>query len=489
MLDVGRMEKAVSRRARALRGFRVAGIALAGAALVTLAGACAARGLGARPGAAAFTAAATVCVGAAAVGYALGRLREPCVPDLFLSLDLALGTGELLCSLHEVRARRGDDPFRERISQKLESAPLPWRRVMRPRARDLAPWLVALFVLGAAAAVVFALPGGTRATRVEEERQTRAAASDSGPVVRSDGQSTREGDVAVRADSQPGAAPEPLVDTLAEILPAPPSRGLLAGALASEDAGAESLLSRDAGGSVSEFLSQIARRAQADARSALTLTEEEKEALRALLAEMPRSPLRDSLSAVLESEPGDALKDRLAESQRLLDSAGASEDHPGNAGIASAPPESGERAQGDEPDSIGWAPVKTSPQGRTGMGAGERTPAELGNAPPSGADSAPATDEGGAAAGRTEPSGAAAALGTAGLTPEVLLGSLGREGSVKQFLTKGVPFEPPAAAGPDAMATSYSFVRLQALLESRSVAAQVRDLVREYFEGVTEVGP
>jgi len=425
----------------------------------------------------------------AASGYVLGQAREPDLARLLLSLDLALGTGELLCSLHEIRSRGGPRPLRDRIEQKLSQMSLPWRRTLRPGWRDGVAWvcgavLMALVILLSSALPV---PDAVLSAAVPE----RGAAADSSVAARS----ASSGDAAipassVRADPAPGEAPEPLVDTLSKILPAPPSRGLLGGELVSDAGEPGAVPSEGDVDPLSELLSSIMGRAQANPRQRLALTDDEKQTLRDLLESMPGSSLRDSLSSLLDAEPGDELRDRLAESQQILKSVRADEQGPGNAQTENAPGDRATTTPNDESDAVDWIPEARSPSGQTSRpGEGERAAGQNAGEPGGRGDSAPASDEGGSAAGAPGKASPSVRPQGVGLVPEDLMGSLGSEGALRRFLTKGIPFEPPAFERGATPVLTLDYESLRALLEARALAPEIRDVVQVYFEQLTTGGP
>lgn len=116
MFDLARLERELTRRSRLLRGVRSAGVGFAAAAALILVAALASR-LGAMPlrlgpSVAAFLIAAATTT----VGFVAGYAPRPDVARLLLSVDLALATGERLCSLHELRSRSGASTLEDRIA-------------------------------------------------------------------------------------------------------------------------------------------------------------------------------------------------------------------------------------------------------------------------------------------------------------------------------------------------------------------------------------
>ncbi len=491
MFDLGRLERQVARRSRILHGVRTAGIAFAAAVAAVLMAVVAAR-LGAFVPRFGPAVAAGLFISAAAIaGFIGGHAPRPDIARLLLSIDLALATGERLCSLHELRSRSGATPLENRIAARLAEAPPAWRRVLRLRRADILPW-----VAGSGALTLAVLLALTIAPPAP------AATANSSPEVRvSSGRNATQGSsnpleaetgAAVSGDRglSPSEPAEPFADTLAELLSAPPSQGLL-GDLGDETPTGAGSPARDSRQSLSEYLSQLLSRAQADRNQTFALTEQEKESLQDLLRNVPGSGLRQSLSSLLGGETGDALKARLEESQRLLEnSARSDEGEAGSqAGRSSGSPEG--EADGSNPEAIGWVPLPPSSDGEieSTEAGGRPTGADAGEPETQEAFAPPSNEEGGSAVGAEGTGQALAAPPGVGFVPEELLGSVGSEGDLRRYFTKGIPFEPPAENRAPSAALRLDFEALHALLEARTLAPEVQAIVRAYFGEITRAGP
>jgi hypothetical protein len=486
----------ITRRSRALRGFREAGIGFAAAAAVIL-GASVAGRLGAFAPRLALSATALFFVVLAALaGYFVGRYRRLNIPRLLLSVDLALATGERLCSLYELRSRGGAVPLQRQIEERLAKAPPAWRQALRIRGADVFSWLAGAAAMALAVGLAVTIATSVPAAPVPMASAGSAARSeDLGQGVEAhpagSADAGTEGVTAGRLD--PGQVPpaEPLIDTLAEILSAPPSSGFL-GDLTDDGVTRGNELTEDTREALSEVLSQLMGRAQADPSQSFALTEQEKTTLRDLLRSLPNSGLRQSISSLLGGETGDALKEQLAESQRLLDSLDQITGEQGNAQAGIGPEDQEAEEHGDAGESGSWVPASTSPDEDAGIAEGDGQHVEEGLAVPAMEDEgAPQfyEDEGtaGGSAGRGDagsapPSGAEFIL-------EELLGSPGADGDVRRFFTKGIPFEPPTEGSEPAAALTLDYETLRALLEARALAPEVQALVRTYFETITQGEP
>ncbi|MEN6368943.1 MAG: hypothetical protein ABFD77_04505 [Thermotogota bacterium] len=491
MLDFGRLERDVARRSRILRGVQGAGIAFVTSVAAVLVASMAARLglLSPRPDSAV---AALLFIAAAVIaGFVVGYASRPDIARLLLSIDLALATGERLCSLHELHSRRDGAPFENRIVEKLAEVPPAWRCALRLRRTDILPWLAGA---GALALAVFlfltAVPPAPAAT-ADSRSQVRVSNS-RGATPRSSVPSGAEPDPVAASEhglsrSEPGS---PLIDTLVELPPAPAS-GVLLGDLGDEAPAEAEPPARDSRQSLSEYLTQLLGRAEADLSQTFALTEPEKNALQSLLQDMPGSSLRRSLSSLLGDETGDALKARLEESQRLLEGSSRGEEGEASTQAGRSPRSPNAEADESHPESIGWVLLPPSSDGEAEAteADGRQTGADAGKSETQEGSAPPRNEEGGSAIGAQGAEEAPAPPPGVGFVPEELLGSVGSEGDLRRYLTKGIPFEPPPVDRGPIAALSLNYETLRALLEARALAPEVQAIVRAYFVEITQEGP
>jgi hypothetical protein len=284
-----------------------------------------------------------------------------------------------------------------------------------------------------------------------------------------------------------GVVAEPLVDTLAELLPTPPSHALLgptAGAL--ED---RRRLSSGSGEGLYDLLKQISRRGQDAASQDFGLTEREGEALRDLAEDLPDSDLREALFAILGGETGDAVKDRVAEAQELLGSQNPTRTEGDETESGGAGEPSDDAQQGTSETDSAVSPGTPSDDSRSTGGDESGTGATPEAPGTESAPSPPADVDDGGRVGRSAGDGSPSP-DASGLVPADLLSEWGASGDVRGFMTKGLPLEPPAAGESlSSNALAVDFEILRSLLETRALTPALQDLVRTYFETITRGEP
>lgn len=495
MASLTALERDIVRRWRSLRGLRMAGVAFALAAGVVLAGSLAMRVAGVRPELFVLVGAGLGVGVASVAGCIVGRAGKPDLSRLLLSVDLSLGTGERLSSLFELRSRGTAPVLERRIEERLAQSPPAWGRVLRARSAELLPWLVGSVALAVALALAAGVAPATSPVplgpAVAPEGAPRASSASKAESSAPVGELAASG-MAAPLVLEHGGTTEPLVDTLAELAPTPPSRGLLGpteGAL-EEERHAPGDGGSGEGESVSDFLSRIMSRNQDEASQDFDLTEEERETLEDLAEGLPDSPLRDALRDILGGESGDEMKDRIAKAQELLGGLAPTEEGKNGDPLgklvaaveaSEAPEGTGEAGDarsntGSDDDHLGAEPD----EGEVGTDS---------EPPETESPSSASSGERGGKAGRREGDGSPAP-DTPGLVPAELLSEWGASGDVRRFMTKGLPFEPPRAEEDGSfVALPLDVETLRSLLEARSLAPELQDLVRTYFETITQGEP
>ncbi|MEW5826882.1 MAG: hypothetical protein AB1778_08655 [Candidatus Bipolaricaulota bacterium] len=492
-LDPVRLEQRILRAHRRHLGFRTASGALAISAGLLLALALAERFLGLAVPRQLVLCLAVLVAASGALGFLLGRRRRVDIPRLLLSVDLALGTGERLCSWHELRCRGGASELRCRVEDEIGKIEWPWRRVVRLRARDV-------LIAGASAlALALALTVGTVGERTTEAPSARSVpAEETGyeearveiSKERAASFTPRELSTGVaRASSSEGELAAPYEDALAEILPTPPSATVF-GEPSETDAGARSAGDAGTGESLSDLLSRIARRGQENSGRGLQLTDEDKAALREMAESVPDPRLRQLLLAMIDEQDAAKLEDQLEASRRLLGGAGvaAAED------LEEPPLESG---RGDEEEASGSEAERALAEGSLEGTSSDGVPEAPGQVALSdaqidsddlGSVAFPPEEQGGTASRRPDNDPPSRSSG-AGFVLGELLTELGASGDLRRFFTKGIPFEPPADAADVVGGPGFDGEALRTLLVARDLPTSRHDVVRVYFETITQGEP
>jgi len=75
-----------------------------------------------------------------------------------------------------------------------------------------------------------------------------------------------------------------------------------------------------------------------------------------------------------------------------------------------------------------------------------------------------------------------------GFVPTDLAARVGSTGEFDEFLTKGVPLEPDVAQGEEGL-YFVNYETLRAILEGRLIPPETRDVVKRYFNAITQGGP
>ncbi len=491
MLSLAVLERRVDRRSRRLRGLRFAGLAFA-VCVVPLLLFAGGRVFGLWPKAAPFPLVwlAALPFFVAAAAFAFGHARRPNVPLLLLKVDLALGTGERLSALRELRETGRGRPFRRRIEKALEGFPLRLKKALPLGVVPvLVPALGALALAGAA--FLFSLEPLALSTA----EQVLSQAPASSPLVASrptPDRTSADAAAGLPRERVPQGTPTPpagkmpdqtLDDLLAGVSGSPGSEGILSESV--NDFGDLAQDRKEGAASLSEVLSQIEERL---AQRPGPLTPEERQSLSELMDQTADQSLREAIEALLNEEDPEALGENVAKARVLSEGETAQQAATPPEGAEAPPPASSEDgetsawgASGERPPGTGSSENEGPTEGGTGAGS-ERpgVPGEEKDASLVGGDeeaSPLASDRLGA------PSPAA------GFVPEDLAGIVGKSGEFQDFLTKGVPLEalPQPEGGLPRLALDYDALR--AVLAGRSLPPSAQDSVKRYFESITQGGP
>lgn len=417
--------------------------------------------------------------------YLLGRKREVDLPRLLLQIDLALGTGERLCSLYELRRRGSGITFRRRIEESLGKRPLKWKKGLPVGPSYLVPLVGGILTL-LAAFLLIALSAASPLDRITEEPPALVRVSPEARAVTSSSEVLQihsEG-----SESRPDSFPQPkappshgLEDPLSEIWEVPAAGGLLM----DERADLTELLEEQhtLSSALSELLSRIEERLQHDGGG---LTEEERSALSELLPQVANPQLRQALEALLEEEDPKALEKRVEQAQALAQAQALPEEGPSNGTHKEAFPPAPE---GEEDRTFTWKAPEPSDEAADTKGTRQSSSTAESQSSAAEEDRLAGGDDedrfGGVEgeAGELEPTAHAP-----GFIPTELIGAIGSQGDFQEFLTKGVPLEQNPGPEKEAGHFSVDYETLRALLEGRAIPTEAQEMVRMYFQMITQQG-
>lgn len=386
---------------------------------------------------------------------------------ILLAMDCRLGLEARLSSLYEIETRAPVSFLRHRLEQQTAPRFPEWRRGL-PIPKRLFAAVAAGFILLAGVAVVGALSGGTPSDgRATGAHQDSALSPDAG----SDGVTSTgsEDPAAGTPDELAGEAPQSgLERVLSELgldthgLPGMDTAG---GAI---DVGDDPALQR----TLEEWVGELRQRfGQGEG----ILTQAEQAALLAAAAtESPvvQRALQDVLEAGSRPEAESALG-RMADALRIAESPAAAEEQG-----TRVPTDTEDEDDGEEGE-VG-APLAL-PDIDTAGGIGSPSSGDEGAAA---AISAQLEDPSAELDFGQEDLGA---LSSPGLTLEEVPATVSDAGDVRTYLTLGVPIEFDVE-GAEGGSVNIDFDRIDSILESRSLSGDATDIVRKYFESITEGG-
>lgn len=416
---------------------------------------------------------------AALVVFAVAGRRRIDISRILLHIDQQLGTGERLSSLYEVSSRDGPDVFRYRIEKALRGKPLPWRRAMPLHRSTVAALCAAVLLWGGLGTVVT----GLWKVGADDTEISGALATDDGARGR---ESSAVAEERIRDDQQSPerstVAPDGAVDggsNLREAILGASTHidvdGELLAALAMLEAFVTSeVVGGDASGA--GFGQDPGRREQAIARAESLLESAQSElSSGGAISQASRDEmiaLAASLAGAIEENTLAALAETPTGIGELVSGLATEEDIPADEqqGIS--------RSGGPEDPAADQDQDQNQDESQLGTSVGG----------PSTEDSV--SDSAGldAAAGAIERP-LVSALGSPGFVTEKLGGVLTDETTFRELLTQGIPVEPIYEPGGGAVnSLELDPLRLQAVVEQRSLSMKQQDLIEAYFRAVTQGG-
>jgi len=262
-----------------------------------------------------------------------------------------------------------------------------------------------------------------------------------------------------------------LQDVLGSLWSTPSASGVIS----DDGGGLDQLISqqRQAAQRLKELISQIQeRRAEGDGG----LTDEERNALSTLARQIGNESLRQALQGLASEEDPQELAESLqapsdsSHAQATRSEPSGSSPQNTSEGLAYSAPMPGTSDEKENHESTGGG--APSAGGMESGAQGEKL--QEGDEPFGG--------EGSGDAGSPPESVSPQ------FTRHEIVGNIGSSGDFKDFVTKGVPLEqaPETESGPPSLSVDYD--RLRALLSARSLSPGTEEIVRRYFDEITQGG-
>jgi hypothetical protein len=426
----------------------------------------------------------------AALLYIVGWMRQIDLPRTLLRVDLSLETGERLSSLYELHRRGGSNVFRARLEEAVARQALPWKQGLPLGRARFALLGGGAAVLAAILLVAFAPPASLPVPVIASpivasgSAEARTIAPASEPPSTLPGGSTTQGE----ESGLPGdAVPDrDLEDLLSELWESPASEGML-----NEASGGSAELIRaqkERAKALADLLERIEERLKKEGGG---LTPEERRTLSELAQQMGNAPLRQALSKLLQEDDPQALTEgfekfrNLAES--LADQQEGSEEET-TPGRESFPP--GETEEGEAQAAVNWGQPQPEEEASASEGASDGGAVSPSSGSQSDEDEdLAAGDEESFGSEEGAPGGESPFETSPGFMPSELAGMIGESGAFREFMTKGVPLEPILTQDGKTTRFSVDYDALRALLEERAIPTEAREIIRKYFETITQGGP
>jgi hypothetical protein len=491
VFNLSRLLRAVERRDRRLHGLHLAGLvlAVAGAMALAVVAAC-------RVGLLSLSWPAlggVVALPLACALFAFLGVRRPKVslPRLLLRIDQTLGTSERLSSLLELRQRGGRDVFRRRIEQHFQDGPLLWKKGLPVGFSHVGPLAVGiLLVVGSLLLVVFAPfpPAGiaeplpTEARTAGGDRAATVALEPTGPAFPQEAQISSTTNLE-HADTP---APERFEDVLSDIWGAPATGGSVL-----TDGGALGELieeQQQRAQALEEILSRIEEQLRQGQQAGLT--EDERRALSQMLPSVTDPQLRQTLENLVEETDPEALQEQVEQALGLTRAIARSQTDQSAQQQEKIRPTPEDLKESES--AFDWTPPE-APEEETSAEGAQTARSATGEDRDDGA-----SEQGQPGHGEEDIDSRGGTSGAPGemlpseqrpsFVPTDLAARVGSTGGFDEFLTKGVPLELDVAQGEEDL-YSVNYETLRAILEGRLILPEARDVVKRYFDTITQGGP
>ncbi|MCX6091971.1 MAG: hypothetical protein NTX23_03790 [Candidatus Bipolaricaulota bacterium] len=394
---------------------------------------------------------------AGTVAFVWGRRIPSSKARLLLEVDVRLGLDARLSSLHEIDSRGGSPVLSERLFRDLRRLTPNWSRAL-PIPRRLRLLAAATGVFTACAVLLLVLApapersAGERPGPVDVAAQASPAGADQ---VAADNAASPETDLgtsdAPNTPSSTGGTQRSLSEILAELRPA----------LSSAAANASAATSEDAAAALHEELQKLQERL---ATNSQPLSPEEEQTLHQAAATSP--DLAKAVEDAAASSDLNALRETISQ---ILS--------------ASTAPTTAAAAQTTRTDVRPTAPSDTQSSAQPNASP-SATPPDA-----SSAGASNTTEGGSASASVPPPDDSLFESGVGDVAPVAAPLALGEEGALSSYVTQGVPVEQTT----DPISSERSWTldpdQVRSVLSARNLPAGAADIIRDYFQRITEENP
>ena len=475
--------QAIEQRARTVRAFRMAAIYFCVAIIPLLSMFLLERGQVVSVTSVVRWALALLPLVVFAVSFLVTRHLPIDLPRILLRVDLSLASDERLSSIYEVYRRNEAGPYRDLLEERLGAKVLRWKRAL-PLS-----YITLLFPAGLAMlATVLVISSVVPVSRAVVTRTTdgTVVSSQSGASYHTGSEDrpdkieteTQESSTPGANTGQPG---HDLQDVLGNLWSSPSSPGVISG----DQEGLDQLISkqREAAQTLKELISQIEKRL---AEGDTGLTPEQRDALSALAQQIGNDSLRQALQGLAEEENPDELQKRLQETRELAESL----QEPSGSSLAQAinnePSQPPQDEQGHDlaySSPMSGEPNSTRDRDTTGGGTPSASSVTQGTQ----GDQLQEGDE--PFGGQSSGSGSSTpTTASPQFTRREIAGTIGDIGDFQDFVTKGIPVEERASSDGGSRSLSVNYDQLRALLTGRMLPPGAEDVVRKYFDDITQGG-
>jgi hypothetical protein len=419
--------------------------------------------------------------------YIVGWMRRVDLPRTLLRVDLSLKTGERLSSLYELHRRGGSNVFRTRLEEAVARQAFSWKRGLplgRARFALLGGGMAVLvsILLVAFAPVSLPTPVVTSPIVASGSAEVRTVAPQSEtPPTLPGGSVSQGGEEGLPGESVPD---RDLEDLLSELWESPASEGML-----SEASGGSAKLIRaqkERAKALADLLERIEERLKKEGGG---LTPEERSALSELAQQMGNAPLRQALCELLQEDDSQALTEGFKKFRSLAESLADQQEASSEETTVGESPLSGEVEEGEAQAAVNWGqPQPEDKEASEGASEGGAESPSSGSQSDQEEDLAAGDEE--SFGGEEGATGGESPFATSpGFMPSELAGMIGESGAFREFMTKGIPLEPVLTQDGATTRFSVDYDALRAILEERAIPTEAREIIRTYFETITQGGP